>query len=475
MRLAVLFIVLGMPALLWSQSVGVNTPTPDPSAVLDVSSVEKGVLLPRLTTAQRDNIAAPADGLLIYNITTHCFNFWNGSKWIEFCASVPECSAPPQSTPSHNAPLCVGQSLTLNASAVTGATYVWTRPDGTTTTGSSLNIPGVTKADSGTYTLRTWALGCYSDPATAHVLVQDTPWRQMTAFPGNSRIHATAFTIGAKGYIGSGATAWCGGTARKDIWSFDPSGSGGNGTWTNETTYPGNGASMTFSFVLNDRLYMGAGFAACGTWYTDVREWDPVGGVWTSKTAFPAGRGASFYNVNIGNMGYWGMGEQISTCTSQKDLYRFDPTASAGAGSWTVTAAAPAGFVGRHFAVAFVIGGKLYVGYGHNTTGCPGTTTNLNTFYEYDPGTNGWTAMSNAGGPPAGPQYAYFATGGYGYVIASTGTVYRFNPAAGGTWTTLICAYPGSSAATSQGQAFVVGGKAYVVNTNNGQVFEFTP
>ena len=44
-------------------NVGVNTPTPDPSAVLDVYATDKGMLIPRLTTTQRMAIAAPAAGV----------------------------------------------------------------------------------------------------------------------------------------------------------------------------------------------------------------------------------------------------------------------------------------------------------------------------------------------------------------------------------------------------------------------------
>jgi uncharacterized protein (TIGR02145 family) len=50
------------------QGVAVNefgTP-PDPSAMLDVESTEKGMLIPRMTQAQRDAISIPATGLLIY-------------------------------------------------------------------------------------------------------------------------------------------------------------------------------------------------------------------------------------------------------------------------------------------------------------------------------------------------------------------------------------------------------------------------
>ncbi len=43
-----------------------TTPTPDPSAMLDVKSTTKGMLVPRMTQAQRNAIANPATGLMIY-------------------------------------------------------------------------------------------------------------------------------------------------------------------------------------------------------------------------------------------------------------------------------------------------------------------------------------------------------------------------------------------------------------------------
>lgn len=55
-----------------AQSVSVsetNSP-PDPSAMLDVQSVNKGMLIPRMTAAQRQAIAAPADGLIVYQTAT---------------------------------------------------------------------------------------------------------------------------------------------------------------------------------------------------------------------------------------------------------------------------------------------------------------------------------------------------------------------------------------------------------------------
>jgi hypothetical protein len=57
------------------------------SAILDVYSTNKGFLPPRLTTAQRDAIAAPAAGLMIYNTTVNCLQWWNGTVWYDGCGN----------------------------------------------------------------------------------------------------------------------------------------------------------------------------------------------------------------------------------------------------------------------------------------------------------------------------------------------------------------------------------------------------
>ncbi|WP_303319187.1 hypothetical protein Q4Q34_16310 [Flavivirga abyssicola] len=52
--------------------VGIGTVTPNNSSVLDVQSTNKGVLLPRLTNAQKNNIPSPATGLMVYDTTNKC-------------------------------------------------------------------------------------------------------------------------------------------------------------------------------------------------------------------------------------------------------------------------------------------------------------------------------------------------------------------------------------------------------------------
>ncbi|MBC5862322.1 hypothetical protein [Flavobacterium turcicum] len=62
-----------------SAQVGVGTITPDASSVLDVSSTTQGMLTPRMTTAQKNAIASPADGLMVYDTDLKAFCYYNQS------------------------------------------------------------------------------------------------------------------------------------------------------------------------------------------------------------------------------------------------------------------------------------------------------------------------------------------------------------------------------------------------------------
>ncbi len=67
--------------LLPAQGVGIGTTNPNSSALLDITSTTKGLLMPRMTTAQRNAIVSPADGLLIYNTTTEELNQRQNGAW----------------------------------------------------------------------------------------------------------------------------------------------------------------------------------------------------------------------------------------------------------------------------------------------------------------------------------------------------------------------------------------------------------
>ena len=72
-----------MSAQMNGQNVGIgaNMFTPDNSALLELQSTNSGLLLPRMTTAQRDAISNPAQSLIIYNLTTKCVEIYESNQW----------------------------------------------------------------------------------------------------------------------------------------------------------------------------------------------------------------------------------------------------------------------------------------------------------------------------------------------------------------------------------------------------------
>jgi microcystin-dependent protein len=82
-----LFILLAIFTTLASmaQSLGINADgsAANASAMLDVSSTNKGFLPPRMTSAQRLDIASPATGLMVYQNDANTGNYiYNGSSWV---------------------------------------------------------------------------------------------------------------------------------------------------------------------------------------------------------------------------------------------------------------------------------------------------------------------------------------------------------------------------------------------------------
>ena len=109
-----------------AQGLSVNTTgaAADASAMLDISSTSKGMLTPRMTTAQRTAISSPATGLLVYQTDgTAGFYFYNGAAWISLNTYS---TAGGDLTGTYPSP-------TLVASGVTAGTY-----------GSSTAIPVLT-------------------------------------------------------------------------------------------------------------------------------------------------------------------------------------------------------------------------------------------------------------------------------------------------------------------------------------------
>ena len=70
-----------------SLAINSDNSSPDQSAMLDVKATDRGILIPRISTNNRNLIPSPGKGLLLYNSTTNQFNFYNGSIWSQIESS----------------------------------------------------------------------------------------------------------------------------------------------------------------------------------------------------------------------------------------------------------------------------------------------------------------------------------------------------------------------------------------------------
>ncbi len=85
LRLSLFFLLMATSAF---AQVGINTSTPHPSSVLDVESNSQGMLTPRMTSAQRNGISNPANGLLVYDTDALAFFYYNNTNWIKLKSPV---------------------------------------------------------------------------------------------------------------------------------------------------------------------------------------------------------------------------------------------------------------------------------------------------------------------------------------------------------------------------------------------------
>lgn len=77
--ISALFVQVGFAQ---KENVGIGTTKPDQSAILDLSSTNKGLLMPRVTLQQRSSIQNPANGLIVYQTDMISgFYYFDGKDW----------------------------------------------------------------------------------------------------------------------------------------------------------------------------------------------------------------------------------------------------------------------------------------------------------------------------------------------------------------------------------------------------------
>jgi hypothetical protein len=91
LRMAVVACI-AIPTQVISQNIAINSDgsNPDASAMLDVSSTSKGMLIPRMTSAQRTSIGSPANSLLVFDTSTASFWYYDAdaTSWSELSGSA---------------------------------------------------------------------------------------------------------------------------------------------------------------------------------------------------------------------------------------------------------------------------------------------------------------------------------------------------------------------------------------------------
>ncbi len=78
---SLLFVFINLSTFATIAQVGIGNTNPNPASILDVSSDSRGILIPRMTTVQRDAITSPPEGLNIYNLTTKTTDIFSNGVW----------------------------------------------------------------------------------------------------------------------------------------------------------------------------------------------------------------------------------------------------------------------------------------------------------------------------------------------------------------------------------------------------------
>ena len=142
-------------------------------------------------------------------------------------------------------------------------------------------------------------------------------WMQKTDFGGTARLWAVGFSIGEKGYIGTGNE---GSSVRRDFWEYDKS----NNSWTQKNDFDGTARHIAVGFSIGEKGYIGTGDD--GSTFSsskDFWEYDPSAdsaNAWTRKTDFGGSARRNAVGFSIGERGYIGTGIDNSR---RRDFWQF--------------------------------------------------------------------------------------------------------------------------------------------------------
>ncbi|MFI5171869.1 MAG: kelch repeat-containing protein [Chitinophagales bacterium] len=188
---------------------------------------------------------------------------------------------------------------------------------------------------------------------------------------GLERNVAAAFTIGNKGYIGTGQS---GDPFLNDFWEYNYL----TNIWALKASVGGVDRRCAVGFSVNGKGYIGLGQDESG-YKNDLWEYDTLSNTWTQKADFTGTPRRLAIAFVIGAKAYVGTGDDGGFA---KDFYEYNPISN----SWFLRN----DFDGspRYGAAGFALNGKGYLACGYDTT-----LANVTDFWEYDPSADSWTQM----------------------------------------------------------------------------------
>lgn len=225
---------------------------------------------------------------------------------------------------------------------------------------------------------------------------ESNAWSQIADLPiSSSRQGAVAFAIGNKAYVGTGLeyefddiNFTVSTTYFPDFWEYDPE----TNRWTRRADFPGTPRSDAVGFSIGGKGYVGTGKYEMFDnenfdffYYSDFWEYNPETGSWKRLRNFPGGQRGEAIGFAIADKGYIGGGaeKQGDFFVYQRDFWVFN----AALGIWARRAnipggAAPGGTIGCSSSdKGFILRHDI------NST--------RSDFLEYDPVLNTWTKLAD--------------------------------------------------------------------------------
>ena len=143
-------------------------------------------------------------------------------------------------------------------------------------------------------------------------------WTKKADFPGKERESVISFSIGNKGYVGLGSyfdmldKIW---RFYNDFWEYDPL----TDSWVPKAEFPGSARAKAVCFSIGNKGYTGTGYSGKNKDMDDFWEYDQTLNKWKRKADFAGEARDGAVGFSIGNRGYIGTGKNL------KDFWAYDP------------------------------------------------------------------------------------------------------------------------------------------------------